>query len=177
MAKLTIGDKAIAFDLPGVDGNAYSLYQYADKAAIAVIFSCNHCPYVLAWEDRLIQVQADYAEKSVQLIAINANDAEKYPTDSFDAMKTHAAQKDFNFPYLHDATQATATAYGAERTPEIFLFDGDGVLRYHGAPDDNYEDPDAVQATYFRDALDAVLAGEAPTTAQTPPKGCTIKWK
>ena len=177
MANLNIGDKALAFDLPGVDGKNYTLDQYSDKAAVAVIFSCNHCPYVLAWEDRLIQAQADYADKGVQLVAINANDAEKYPTDSFDAMKTHAEEKAFNFPYLHDATQAVATAYGAERTPEIFLFDADGTLRYHGAPDDNYEDPDAVETTYFRDALDAVLAGDAPGTVQTPPKGCTIKWK
>jgi peroxiredoxin len=177
MANLSIGDNAIPFELPGIDGQTYSLDQYGDQQAIAVIFSCNHCPYVLAWEDRLIQLQADYADKGVQFIAINANDAEKYPADSFDGMKSHAAEKNMNFPYLHDESQEIARAYGAERTPEIFLFDSTGKLRYHGAPDDNYENPDAVSQQYLRDALEAVLSGSAPATAETPPKGCTIKWK
>jgi peroxiredoxin len=177
MSKLKIGDKAIPFALPGVDGEEHSLADYADKAAVAVVFSCNHCPYVLAWEDRMIQVQADYAGKGVQLIAIGSNDAQKYPADSFAKMKEHAREKGFNFPYLRDETQEVARFYGAERTPEFFLFDKGGVLRYHGAPDDNYDDPQAVQQQYLRDALDAVLAGETPAIAETPPVGCTIKWK
>ncbi|MBZ0302828.1 MAG: thioredoxin family protein, partial [Anaerolineae bacterium] len=126
---------------------------------------------------RLIQAQADYAEKGVQLLAINANNAVTHPGDNFDAMKQRAQEQGFNFPYLRDESQEVAHAYGAERTPEIFLFDQSGKLQYHGAPDDNYEDPDAVQQTYFRDALDAVLAGETPALAQTAPQGCTIKWK
>ncbi len=159
---MQLNDQAIPFSLPGTDKQQYALSDYADKAAVAVIFSCNHCPYVLAWEDRMIQIQADYADEGVQLVLINANDASKYPTDSFPAMQKHAAAKGFNFPYLHDETQEVATAYGATRTPEVFLFDGEGLLRYHGAIDDSYEDPSAVQAQYFRDALDAVLAGSAP---------------
>jgi len=174
---MQLGDQAIPFALPGTDNRQYALSNYADKAAVAVIFSCNHCPYVLAWEDRMIQIQADYADQGVQLVLINANDAAKYPTDSFPAMQTHAAQKGFNFPYLHDETQEVATAYGATRTPEVFLFDGDGALKYHGAIDDNVEEPNAVRSQYFRDALDAVLAGSSPAVGSTPPVGCTIKWK
>lgn len=177
MSNLQPGDAAIDFTLPGIDGESYTLEDYRDKTAVAVIFSCNHCPYVLAWEDRLIAAQADYADRGVQFLLINANDATKKPADSFEGMQAHAAEKGFNFPYLHDESQEVAKAYGAERTPEIFLFDQKGVLRYHGAPDDNYEDPGAVQAHYLRDALDAVLEGEMPPTAQTPPQGCTIKWK
>ena len=177
MANLKIGDKAIPFKLIGVDDQQHALDDYADKKAVAVIFSCNHCPYVRAWEDRMIQIQADYAEKGVQLIAINANDAAKYPDDSFPKMKERAQEKGFNFPYLYDETQEVARAYGAERTPEVFLFDQDRVLRYHGAIDDNYEDPSAVRTHYLREALDAVLAGRDPAIKETPPVGCTIKWK
>ncbi len=177
MANLKPGDRAIPFTLPGVDDKEHALSDYADKEAVVVIFSCNHCPYVQAWEDRMIQIQADYADKGVQLIAISANDAKKYPADSFPKMKERAREKGFNFPYLYDETQEVARAYGAERTPEVFLFDKAGVLRYHGAIDDNYEDPNAVRHHYLRDALDAVLAGQDPPVQETPPVGCTIKWK
>lgn len=174
---LSIGENAIRFELPGVDDETHSLEDYADSEALAVIFTCNHCPYVLAWEDRLIDLQKEYADKGVQLIGINANDPEKYPVDDFEGMKKHAEEKDFNFPYLHDESQRVATAYGAERTPEIFLFDKARKLQYHGTIDDNYDNPEAVKSTYFRDALEAVLSGEEPATAQTDPVGCTIKWK
>lgn len=177
MANLNIGDKAIPFTLPGVDDKTHSLSDYADKEAVVVIFSCNHCPYVRAWEDRMVQIQADYADKGVQLIAINSNDATKYPDDSFPKMKERAREKGFNFPYLYDETQEVARAYGAERTPEVFLFDKQGILRYHGAIDDNYENPNAVRRHYLREALDAVLAGQTPAIAETPPVGCTVKWK
>ena len=177
MANLKPGDKVIPFTLPGVDDRQHALTDYADKEAVVVIFSCNHCPYVRAWEDRMVQIQADYAGRGVQLIAINANDAKKYPDDSFPKMKERAREKGFNFPYLYDETQAVARAYGAERTPEVFLFDKSGALRYHGAIDDNYDNPNAVRSHYLRDALDAVLVNQAPATAMTPPVGCTIKWK
>lgn len=174
---LAPGGSAVAFTLPGVDGKHYSLADYSDKEAVAVIFSCNHCPYVLAWEDRMIRIQADYASKGVQLLAINANNAETHPADSFDKMQEHARQKGFNFPYLRDESQDVARAYGAERTPEVFLFDKSGTLRYHGLIDDNHEEPDAVQNHYLRAALDSVLAGKTPAVTDTAPKGCTIKWK
>ncbi len=177
MSKLKIGDKAIPFTLPGVDDQEYALADYADKEVVVVCFSCNHCPYVKAWEDRMVQVQADYVGKGVQFIAISSNDAQKYPADSFPKMKERAQEKGFNFPYLYDETQGVARLYAAERTPEFFVFDKGGVLRYHGALDDNYDPPTAVKHQYLRDALDAVLAGQTPTTAETPPVGCTVKWK
>jgi len=177
MSNLKIGDKAIAFDLPGVDGKGHSLTAYAAKEAIVVVFTCNHCPYAQAWEDRLIQIQADYATRGVQLLAISANDAAKHPDDDFPKMKARAAAKGFNFPYLYDESQAVARAYGAQRTPEIFVFDKARALRYQGTVDDNYEEPTAVKTPYLRQALDAVLAGKAATTSETAPVGCTIKWK
>lgn len=177
MANLKIGDKAISFKLPGVDDKAHSLDEYAGKNGFAVIFSCNHCPYVRAWEDRMVQIQADYAGKGVQLIAINANDDTKYPDDSFPKMKERAREKKFNFPYLRDETQEIARAYGAERTPEVFLFDKNLVLRYHGAIDDNYDNPTAVKENYLRGALDAMLNGAQPPTSETNPVGCSVKLK
>jgi len=176
MAKVRIHDKAVPFDLPGADGVNHSLSEYTGKT-VAVIFSCNHCPYVRAWEDRMVQVQADYASKGVQLVAINANDASRYPEDSFEKMKQRAREKRFNFPYLRDESQAIARAYGAERTPEVFLFDKMGTLRYHGVIDDNYDDPRSVKVKYLRDALEAVLSGAEPQTIETVPIGCSIKWK
>jgi hypothetical protein len=132
---------------------------------------------VLAWEDRLIEAQRDYADRGVQFILINSNDPNRYTVDDFPHMKTHAQEKGFPFPYLFDESQEIARAYGAGYTPEIFLFDSDRRLGYHGAPDDNYDDPGAVKRTYLRDALDALLAGKSPAVAQTPPVGCTIKWR
>ena len=177
MASLKIGDRAVPFKLTGVDDKPHSFSDYAGKRAIAVIFSCNHCPYVRAWEDRIVQIQVDYFDKGVQLMAINANDASKYPEDSFLKMKERAREKHFTFPYLRDETQEVARAYGAERTPEVFLFDKDGFLRYHGTIDDNYDDPKAVKVHYLRDALDAVIVSRSVHIPETKPIGCTVKWK
>jgi peroxiredoxin len=177
MANLKIGDAALAFELPGVDGKTYSLAELSEeKEATAVIFMCNHCPYVLAWLDRLIAVGQDYAVEGVAFAGINANDPAKYEADSFENMVKLAEDRGLTFPYLHDETQEVATAYGAQRTPEIFLFDADLRLRYHGAPDDNYEEALA-SVPYLRNALEAVLAGAEPPVTNTPPVGCTIKWK
>ena len=173
---MKIGDKAIGFSLVGVDDKVHSLNDYAGKH-VAVIFSCNHCPYVRAWEDRMVKVQADYEKKGVQLLAINANDEVKYPDDSFPNMKQRAREKKFNFPYLRDEDQKVAKSYGAQRTPEVFLFDANRVLRYHGTVDDNYDDPTAVRIHYLRDALNALLQGREVATSETAPVGCTIKWK
>src|SRR5919107_3757885 len=177
VAKLKPGDEAIAFELPGVDDQHHALADYADKEAVTLIFTCNHCPYAQAWEDRIVQTQADYADRGVQVIAIHSNDPEQYPDDSFPRMKERAQEKGFNFPYLFDESQEVARAYGAERTPEVFLFGKDGTLLYHGTVDDNYEDPKAVKNYYLRDALDAALADEEPPVVETRPIGCTIKWR
>jgi len=176
VANLKIGDKALDFSLIGIDDRQHSLDEYSNNV-VAVIFSCNHCPYVRAWEDRMVKIQGDYASKGVQLVAINANDASKYPDDSFQNMKVRAREKKFNFPYLRDEDQKVANAYGAQRTPEVFLFNSGGALQYHGAIDDNYDDPQAVKVHYLRNALDAVLNGTKVPVAETAPVGCTIKWK
>jgi peroxiredoxin len=177
MSNVKIGDEALAFDLPGVDGKDYTLSALGEgKEAAVVVFMCNHCPYVLAWLDRLIAVAKDYAERGVAFAGINANDPAKYAADDFAGMQTLAKEKGLPFPYLHDESQEVATAYGAERTPEVFVFDGDFRLCYHGAPDDNYDETLA-EVPYLRNALDAVLAGKEPPVAETAPQGCTIKWK
>lgn len=177
MASIKVGGAALPFDLPGVDEKNHSLAEYSGRNTVVVVFSCNHCPYVRAWEDRMVQVQADYASEGVQLVAINANDDQKYPDDSYAKMKERAREKNFNFPYLRDESQQVARAYGAERTPEVFVFDKAGVLRYHGVIDDNYDDPAAVKTMYLRNALDDILSGKTPQIAETKPIGCTIKWK
>ena len=143
MTKLAIGDEAIPFVLTGVDDEAHSLSDYEEKEAIAVIFTCNHCPYARAWEDRIVSIQDDYSAQGVQVLAINANDADKYPDDGFSKMQQRAEEKNFSFPYLQDESQELAAAYGAERTPEVFLFDSARKLAYYGAVDDNYDDPNA----------------------------------
>ncbi len=177
MSELEIGSKGPDFTLPGVDGQTVALADLLKShEAVAVIFSCNHCPYVLAWEDRMIAIQRDYAPRGATIVAINANDAQRYPEDSFERMKVHAAEKGFNFPYLRDESQDVARAYGALRTPHVFLLDREGVLRYRGAIDDNYEDPAAVKHHYLRDALDAVLAGRDPVHQTSGAVGCTVKW-
>lgn len=173
-----IGQKAPDFALPGVDGSTYSLAGLlADHKAVVVIFSCNHCPYVRAWEGRMKEIQSEYQDKGVTLVAINSNDAKKYPEDDFPKMKERAQTEGFNFPYLHDESQDIARAYGATHTPHIFLLNNEGVLLYRGAIDDSYDSPNAVEQTYLRDALGAVLAGKTPALADTQAVGCTIKWK
>jgi peroxiredoxin len=176
---LKIGDKAIDFHLTGTDDNSHSLSDYSTKY-VAVIFCCNHCPvcpYVIDWEDRMVRIQADYEGKGLQLIAINVNDASEYPDDSFQNMKNRARENRFNFPYLRDEDQEVARIYGAQRTPEVFLFDASRVLRYHGAIDDNYRDPNAVKISYLRNALDALVEVRDIQTPDTAPVGCYIKWK
>jgi len=176
VTNLKIGDKALDFSLNGTDDKTHSLNDYGSKHVV-VIFSCNHCPYVRAWEDRMVKIQADYASKGVQLIGINANDALKYPDDSFQNMKLRAREKKFNFPYLRDEDQKVAKSYGAERTPEVFLFDKNRMLQYHGAIDDNYDDPSAVKVHYLRNALEALTNGTKVPIPETAPVGCSVKWK
>jgi len=174
--KLKLGSKAPDFSLEGVDGKTYSLGSFKEKEALIVIFSCNHCPYVQAYEDRIIKIQEDYAG-TVQIVTINSNDDVKYPEDSFEEMKIRAVKKKFNFPYLRDETQETAKAYGATHTPEIFLFDKNRELSFHGKIDDNWQEPSAVKQNYLRDALDELLSGKEISVPETFTIGCTIKWK
>ncbi|MFX0116192.1 MAG: thioredoxin family protein [Candidatus Hodarchaeota archaeon] len=173
---LSIGSKAPAFSLPGVDGKEYSLDSFADKKVLVVIFSCNHCPYVQAYEDRMVAIQRDYETKGVTLVAINSNETNNYPTDSFEHMVERAKERGFNFPYLRDETQEIADAYGAERTPHLFVFNENRELAYIGAIDDNWKEPDQVKKQYLRDALDALLEGREIVEKETYAIGCTIKW-
>jgi len=178
MAKaLRIGDPAAGFELPGVDGKTHGLAEFADKRVLVVVFSCNHCPYVQAYEDRLVAIQREYADRGVQFIAINSNDDRSYPEDSFENMVRRAKAKGFNFPYLRDASQAVARVYGATHTPQLFVFDRERRLRYTGRIDDNWQQPQAVKRRYLCEALDALLADHPPAEPTTHAIGCTIKWK
>jgi len=174
---LRIGDPMPTFSLPGVDDRTYSPEDFRDAEILVVIFSCNHCPYVKAYEDRMIRIAKDYADRGVQFVLINANDPEQYPDDSFDNMKLRAREKGYPFPYLFDASQNVPRAFGAGRTPEVFVFDRDRRLRYRGAIDDAWDDPGAVKQAYLRQALDALLRGQEPPVTETPAVGCTIKWR
>ena len=172
MAALRLGDPAPGFSLPGVDGTTHSLSDYEGKP-VAVVFSCCHCPYVVAWEDRLNEIARDFDGRA-GLVAVNANAG--YLGDSPDDMRRRAEDKGFVFPFLYDETQAAATAYGAVRTPEVFVFDAGHRLVYHGAPDSDHQDPTGAEP-YLRPALEAALAGSEPEVRETPPVGCTIKWR
>ena len=171
-----LGAEAPQFDLPGVDGQSHSLDSYADANVLVLVQSCNHCPYVQAWEDRLSAIASDYADRGVRVVAVNSNDAVSHPEDSFEEMQKRSREQGFTFEYLYDEPQAVAQALGAERTPEVFVYDRDRQLRYHGAIDDN-RDETGVSQQYLRDALDALLAGSDPAVAETPAVGCTVKWR
>jgi peroxiredoxin len=171
-----LGAEAPQFDLPGVDGQNHSLDSYTDADVLVLVQSCNHCPYVQAWEGRLSEIASNFANRGVRVVAINSNDAGSHPEDSFDEMRKRSREQGFTFDYLYDEPQAVARALDAERTPEVFVYDRDRRLRYHGAIDDN-RDETGVSQRYLRDALGALLAGNDPPAAETPPVGCTVKWR
>ncbi len=175
--KLKPGSHAPDFNLVGTDDKNYSLSSFTDKEALVIIFSCNHCPYVKAYEGRMKELQKDYADKGVAVVAINPNDAVNYPEDSFEEMKKRAKSEGFNFVYLRDEDQSIAKAYDATHTPEIFLFDKDRKLAFHGKIDDNWQDPNKVENHYLRDALNELLEGKEISVPETFTIGCTIKWK
>ncbi len=171
------GDTMPAFPaLPGVDGKKYSSADFRQNILI-VVFSCNHCPYVQAYEDRMIALKRDYAQKNVEMVAINSNDIVNYPADNFEEMVKRAREKNFNFPYLRDDDQSAAEAFGATHTPQFFLFNRDRRLCYSGKMDDNWQDPSAVKEQYLRKAVDEVLAGKPVSQPETFSIGCTIKWR
>lgn len=174
---LQIGSSIPDFDLLSTNGKKYSLDSFKDKKALIIIFSCNHCPYVQAYENRIMKIQKDYAEKGVTVIAINSNDSVQYPDDSFDEMKKRATEKNFNFLYLRDEDQSVAKSFDAAHTPEIFLFNDKRKLVYNGKIDDNWQDEKKVKTKYLRDALDELLLGKDISVPETYSIGCTIKWK
>ena len=168
---LSIGASAPAHELPDTEGNRHALHE--DGATTVVVFTCNHCPYALAWHDRLASVADDY---DVRFLAVNPNDAERYPSDSYEAMQKRVAEEGWSFPYLRDEDQEAARSFGAKTTPDVFVLDGEGRLRYRGAPDADHRDP-SQEAAWLREALDALLAGQEIARPETDPVGCSVKWK
>lgn len=175
LSTLELGAHAPDFDLPGVDGKRYSLSAFKDKPVLAVVFWCNHCPYVKAYEDRAVALQRDYLARGAQLDAINSNDEKAYPEDGFPEMVKRAKEKSFNFPYLRDESQKIVEAYGGVCTPHVFAFDSGRVLRYRGRIDDS-KDPSKITTHDLRNAMDDMLAGTSVRVPDTKPFGCSIKW-
>lgn len=172
---LSPGDPAPDFELPGADG-ASAVLTGAGAPATVVYWTCNHCPYALAWEGRMHALAADYAGRGVRVLAINSNDAASHPADAPERMAERVREEGWAHPYLHDESQAVARAWGAERTPHVFVLDEGLRVRYRGAPDADYDD-ESQGAAWVREALDAVLAGRSPARAETEAVGCTIKWR
>jgi peroxiredoxin len=173
-----VGDVAKDFRLLNVDGRYVSMADYPDAKGFIVIFSCNHCPYVVAYEDRMIALHNEFAPQGFPVIAINSNDTVVQPQDSFTKMKERAASKKFPFPYLVDADQKVYPVYGATRTPHVFLLRRDGKdlrVAYIGAIDDNYQDATQVNEKYLANAIKAVQGGKKPNPDFTRAIGCTIK--
>ena len=175
--ELRLGSKAASFNLKGTDGKYYSLDDFSDKKVLCIIFSCNHCPYVKAVEDRINQIAKDYASSSFAIICINSNDENTYPEDSFEGMKQRAKEKGFVFHYLHDETQETAREYDAVCTPDIFLYDENRILKYRGRIDDSWKDETKVTRNELRMAIDRLLGNSEIDFEQIPSMGCSIKWK
>lgn len=171
-----VGEQAPSLDLPDTGGEQRSLPQPGEAPATVVFWTCNHCPYALGWHERLVTVARDYAPQGVRFLAVNSNDADRYPADSLDAMRERVAAETWLFPYLHDDSQEAARAWAAQVTPHVYVLDPDLRIRYEGAPDADHMDP-SLNAAWLRGALDAVLAGREPDPSATNPVGCSIKWK
>jgi peroxiredoxin len=171
------GTLAHDFELSGVDGKTYTLSSFANRRSLVIIFMCNHCPYVKAVLQRLIDLQNAFSGRGVQLIGVNSNDATRYPDDSFGNMKTAAQERGISFPYLFDKTQETAKAYGAVCTPDLYVYGEERKLLYRGRIDDNWEHPEQVTRRDLKSALEDILAGRPVPNEQVPSMGCSIKWK
>lgn len=175
-----VGDKAIDFTLKNVDEKMVSLADYKNAKGFIVIFTCNHCPFSQAYEQRIIDLHKKYESKGFPVIAINPNDKDREPDDSFENMQKLAKEKNYPFVYLYDETQQIAKAYGATRTPHVFILERSkkgNLVRYIGAIDDNYEDASAAKEKYTEQAVDALISGKSIATTQTKAIGCGIKWK
>ncbi|MDQ3459591.1 MAG: thioredoxin family protein [Deinococcota bacterium] len=173
---LPIGAPAPDFQLKGVDGKNYRLEDFGGEIFVFVQ-GCNHCPYVVAYLDRLKRLANDYQDRGVRFVMVNSNDAERYPEDGYEAMQAFADEHELPFPYLFDEAQEVAMAYRTFRTPELLVFDRDRKLAYHGRIDDSAKEPDKVTSQDLRDALESLLAGEGVAQPETYAIGCTVKWK
>lgn len=175
-----IGDKATDFNLKNVDGKMVSMKSMEKAKGFIIIFTCNHCPFSKAYEDRILELNNKYAPQGYPVIAINPNDEVREPDDSYEKMVIRAKEKNFNFPYLRDEKQEIATAYGATRTPHVYVVERQNkefVVRYIGAIDNNADEPEKANIKYVEDAVNALLSGKQVPTGETKAIGCTIKWK
>jgi peroxiredoxin len=178
--ELKVGDTAPDFELMSTDDKMVSLSDFHDKEGVIVIFTCNHCPYSKAYEDRIIELHSKFDPVGYPVVAINPNDVNKVPEDSFENMKKRHVEKDFNFSYLHDLSQKTASAYGASRTPHVFLLKSEGSnfkVAYIGAIDNNVKDANAADEKYVEDAISDLQKGRLVERNFTKAIGCSIKWK
>ncbi|KAA5538397.1 thioredoxin family protein [Paenimyroides baculatum] len=175
-----IGDEATDFSLKGTDDKMYSLSQFANAKGFIVIFTCNHCPYAKAYEERIVALDAKYKSLGYPVIAINPNDPAAQPEDNFDLMKTRAKEKGFTFPYLMDEGQKIYPQYGATKTPHVYILqkeNGKNIVKYIGAIDNNHENANDVTEKYVEAAVDALLKNEPVKQTETVAIGCTIKVK
>ncbi|MFH0896225.1 MAG: thioredoxin family protein [Bacteroidota bacterium] len=175
--KVPIGTPAKDFSLTGTDDKQYSLADFKGAKALVVIFMCNHCPYVRAQWSRLTALQEKYRDAGVRFVGINSNFNPDYPEDSYEKMKEYFVQYKMNFPYLQDPAQEVARLYGAKCTPDIFVYDAEQKLAYHGRIDDNWKDAEAAKKHELDEALVALVKGETPDLDQKPSMGCSIKWR
>ena len=173
-----IGDVATDFSLPNIDGEMVSLADFEGAKGFIVIFTCNTCPYSVAYEDRIIALDKVYKSKGYPVIAINPNDPAAIDGDDLEDMKVRATEKGFTFPYLQDVGQQIYPQYGATKTPHVFVLQKEGennIVRYIGAIDDSSRNPKKVKKRYVEQAVDALLAGKSPSTTKTKAIGCSIK--
>ena len=174
---LEMGRGAEDFSLLGVDGKIYSLDDFGEAKVLVIVFMCNHCPYVQAVWERLVNLQSLYRAAGVQFVGINPNsENEAYAEETLEKMKEYADKYEMNFPYLEDGDQKVAKAYLAECTPDIYVYDDERKLAYHGRLDDNWKDASAVSREDLAEAITALLEGERPSLEQKPSMGCSIKW-
>ena len=174
------GDYATDFSLKNLDGKMVSLSQYEDAKGFIVVFSCNSCPVVIKYEDRIKELHKEYSGKGFPVVAINSNDKNVSPGDSYDAMKKHAKKNGYEFEYLYDESQDVAKTYGATNTPHVYLLskqEGKLKVEYVGAIDNNADNGNAADKKYLADALNKLLKGQQPSVTATKAVGCTIKWK
>ncbi len=175
-----VGDKAINFKLKNVDGKMIASQDFKDAKGLIIIFTCNTCPYAIKYEDRIIALDKKYKSKGFPVIAINPNDPEVQPDDTYEKMVKKAQEKQFTFPYLYDPGRKVSAVYGATKTPHVYLVSKKGdalTVEYIGAIDDNYKDASMVKKTYLEDAINALLEGKKPQPNYTKAIGCTVKKK
>ena len=169
------GDKATDFKLKSVDGKKYSMSDYKDAKGFIVVFTCNTCPFAIKYDDRVNALAKKYKPKGYVLLAINPNDPDAQPKDSYELMQAKAREKGFVFPYLVDEGQKIYPQYGATKTPHVFLLDKNLIVKYIGAIDDNCDDASAVKERYLENAITALENGKDPSPEITRAIGCSIK--